>query len=96
MFGMGAPELLIVLLLVVLLFGASKIPELGKSLGSGLSNFKRGLKEAEREERETAEREKDANNPIRVEAKTSDPASTSTATSEKRPATSTANSDRDA
>jgi sec-independent protein translocase protein TatA len=84
MFGMGAPELLIILLLVVLLFGASKIPELGKSLGSGLSNFKRGLKEAEREDQENAEREKDAKGPIRVEARSSD-----ARTDDKRPSTST-------
>ena len=69
MFGMGAPELLIILLLVVLLFGAAKIPELGRSLGAGLSNFKRGLKEAEdvgSEQAKTNERT------IKVEAKTSD------------------------
>ncbi len=44
---MGAPELMIILVIVVLLFGASKLPDLGRSLGEGLSNFKRGLKDGE-------------------------------------------------
>ena len=47
MFGMGASELMIILVIVLLLFGAAKLPELGRSLGSGLSNFKKGLKEGE-------------------------------------------------
>lgn len=47
MFGMGAAELMIILVIVLLLFGASKLPELGRSLGSGLSNFKKGLKDGE-------------------------------------------------
>lgn len=47
MFGMGASELLIILVIILLLFGASKLPELGRSLGSGLSNFKKGLKDGD-------------------------------------------------
>lgn len=47
MFGMGASELMIILVIILLLFGASKLPELGRSLGSGLSNFKKGLKDGE-------------------------------------------------
>ncbi len=43
------PELLIILAIVVLLFGAKKIPELAKGLGSGIKNFKKAMKEDEEE-----------------------------------------------
>lgn len=44
MFGLGATELLIILALVLVLFGAGKLPQLGRGLGEGIRNFKRGLK----------------------------------------------------
>ncbi len=40
----GVTELLIILLIVVVIFGASKLPKLGKGLGEGIRNFKSGLK----------------------------------------------------
>ena len=43
--GLGATELIVILLIVVLLFGASKIPELGKSVGQGIKGFKDGLRQ---------------------------------------------------
>jgi sec-independent protein translocase protein TatA len=46
------PELLIILAIVVLLFGAKKIPELAKGLGSGIKNFKKAMKEDEEEVKE--------------------------------------------
>ncbi len=40
----GVPELLIILLILVIIFGASKLPQLGRGLGEGINNFKKGLK----------------------------------------------------
>jgi sec-independent protein translocase protein TatA len=40
----GLWELLFILLIVVVLFGSTKIPQLGRGLGEGIRNFKRGLK----------------------------------------------------
>jgi len=44
------PELLVILAIVVLLFGAKKIPELAKGMGSGIRNFKKAMREDEEEE----------------------------------------------
>ena len=44
--SIGMPELLVILVLAVLLFGSSKIPELAKGLGQGIRNFKDALKES--------------------------------------------------
>lgn len=45
MFGLGTSELIIILVLVLIIFGAGKLPNVGKSLGEGLRNFKEGMKE---------------------------------------------------
>jgi sec-independent protein translocase protein TatA len=42
--SIGLPELLVILVLAVLLFGSSKIPELAKGLGEGIRNFKQSMK----------------------------------------------------
>jgi len=44
MFGLCFPELLVILVIVVLIFGTSRIPELGRGLGEGIRNFRRGMK----------------------------------------------------
>ena len=41
----GIPELLIILLIIVLIFGASRLPELGKGIGQGIKNFKEATRE---------------------------------------------------
>ncbi len=44
MFGLGFGELVIVLLVVLVFFGGSRLPKLGSSLGEAINNFKKGLK----------------------------------------------------
>jgi sec-independent protein translocase protein TatA len=51
------PELLIVLAIVVLLFGAKKIPDLAKGMGKGIKDFKKAIKEDEEEVAEIAKKE---------------------------------------
>jgi sec-independent protein translocase protein TatA len=41
---LGIPELLLILLLVVVIFGAGKLPQLGKGLGEGIKNFKNSIR----------------------------------------------------
>lgn len=45
MFGLGTTEMMIILVLVLIIFGAGKLPQVGGALGKGLRNFKTGLGE---------------------------------------------------
>ncbi len=48
--GLGWTEILVILGIVILLFGARKIPELARGLGQGISEFKKGVKDGAKEE----------------------------------------------
>lgn len=49
MFGrLGLPEILIILFIIILIFGANRLPEIGKGLGKGIRNFKDATKEGAR------------------------------------------------
>ena len=52
LFGVGWQEILIIALIVLLLFGGKKIPELMKGLGKGVRSFKEGMNSPEQEEKE--------------------------------------------
>ncbi len=49
MFGLGTQELLIILVLVMIIFGAGKLPQVGSALGKGLRNFKKGMNDSDEE-----------------------------------------------
>ncbi len=59
MFGLGYQELLLILLIVLVLFGGSKLPDLARSLGSSVKEFKKGVSEAKDEATSGPRKEED-------------------------------------
>jgi sec-independent protein translocase protein TatA len=47
MLGLGIQELVIILVIVLVIFGAGKIPDLGSGIGKGIKNFKKGIQDGE-------------------------------------------------
>ncbi|MDQ1278709.1 MAG: sec-independent protein translocase protein TatA [Thermodesulfobacteriota bacterium] len=47
MFGIGMPELLVILVIILIIFGAGKLPEIGGAIGKGIKNFKKATREPE-------------------------------------------------
>jgi sec-independent protein translocase protein TatA len=45
MFGIGMPELIVILVIVILVFGASRLPEIGAGVGKAIRNFKKSIKD---------------------------------------------------
>ncbi len=56
--SLGMPEIVVILIVFVLLFGGKKIPEMAKGLGEGIRNFKSALKDEEQKGEKRAEEEK--------------------------------------
>ena len=47
MFGLGTQELIIILVIIVILFGATRLPQIGSGIGQAIKNFKKGINEPE-------------------------------------------------
>jgi sec-independent protein translocase protein TatA len=62
MFGLGTGEIIVIILVILLLFGAKKIPELARSLGNSISEFKKGAKDIGNEINSTDEETKKIEN----------------------------------
>lgn len=52
MFGIGMPELLVILLIALLIFGAARLPEIGRALGKTIRELKKGMKEIDESSKE--------------------------------------------
>ena len=67
MFGIGMPELIIILIIILIIFGAGKLPEIGSGIGKGIRNFKKATSDKSekpdeisyKEDEKKAETEKD-------------------------------------
>jgi sec-independent protein translocase protein TatA len=52
--SIGPTELILILLIVIIIFGAKKLPDLGKSIGEGIKNFKKSINEGKTDDKGTA------------------------------------------
>ena len=66
MMGIGFPELMIILVIIMIIFGAGKLPEIGSAFGNSIRNFKKSMKEAEENSEELPETTDEASDAAEV------------------------------
>jgi sec-independent protein translocase protein TatA len=57
MFGLGMPELIVILVIVLIIFGASRLPQLGEGLGKAIKGFKKGISDSNESTKDTDKKE---------------------------------------
>lgn len=60
MFGIGMPELIIILVIILIIFGAGKLPEIGGGMGKAIRNFRSATTDSDKKETEKIEEKKQA------------------------------------
>ncbi len=61
MFGIGMPELIIILVIILIIFGAGKLPEIGGGMGKAIRNFRNATRESEKKQPDQIEGDKKEN-----------------------------------
>ncbi len=56
MFGLGMPELIVILIIVLVIFGANRLPQLGEGLGKAIKGFKKGISDSNESTKESEEK----------------------------------------
>ena len=94
MMGIGFPELMIILVIIMIIFGAGKLPEIGSAFGNSIRNFKKSMKEAEEETEQLSETTDAASDTTEAEKEVTEEGSEEPQTAENPVASTTESEDK--
>ena len=94
MMGIGFPELMIILVIIMIIFGAGKLPEIGSAFGNSIRNFKKSMKEAEEETDQLSETTDAASDTTEAEKEVTEEDSEEPQTAENPVASTTESKDK--